>query len=164
MTARSDGARVALEKCAVGRRVHSKRGGGFHRYSTDEQWLVPHFDEDALRQRAPMRLAVDTCRVTDRTIASPAPPRPRFAAYVAREMTDESGGFYATQDADRRRGRRKFFVWTADEARRGAPGDDGSAAKKRASRCFIGGSRRRGISKKPNKRAQHREDRAASSR
>jgi uncharacterized protein YyaL (SSP411 family) len=96
-------------------------GGGFHRYSTDERWLVPHFEKMLYDNAQLLRLYADAWRVTGepsyRTTVHD------IAAYVAREMTSPEGGFYATQDADSEGEEGRFFVWTPDEIDRACAGD-----------------------------------------
>src|SRR4029078_9717027 len=84
-------------------------GGGFHRYSTDERWLVPHFEKMLYDNALLLRMYVDAYRA----FAAPlyASSARDIAAYVAREMTESSGAFYATQDADSEGEEGKFFVW-----------------------------------------------------
>ena len=93
--------------------MYDQLGGGFHRYSTDAHWLVPHFEkmlyDNALLSRLYLHVYQVTGdpffrRVTEETLD-----------YVVREMTDASGGFYATQDADSEGVEGKFFVWSAAE-------------------------------------------------
>jgi len=101
-------------------------GGGFHRYSVDAQWRVPHF-EKMLYDQAQLVIAY--------LEGSQAAGDPFFAQiaedtlqYVAREMTDEAGGFYSAQDADSvppefadvpnaRKMEGAFYLWTAEEIR-----------------------------------------------
>jgi uncharacterized protein len=105
-------------------------GGGFHRYSTDERWLVPHFEKMLYDNALLLRLYIDAWRVTgDSTYERTAR---EIAAYVAREMTAPEGGFYATQDADSEGEEGKFFVWTAHEVDASCAGDGEAARVARA--------------------------------
>src|SRR5439155_9728361 len=90
-------------------------GGGFHRYSTDEQWLVPHF-EKMLYDNALLAVAyAEAHQVTGR--ADFARVLRETLDYVLREMTAPEGGFYSATDADSEGVEGKFFVWTASELR-----------------------------------------------
>jgi hypothetical protein len=109
--------------------IYDQIGGGFHRYSTDERWLVPHFEKMLYDNALLLRLYADGWRALGddahaRTAAE-------VGAYVAREMTDPSGGFYATQDADSEGEEGRFFVWRPDEIDEacGADRDAADAAK-----------------------------------
>lgn len=93
--------------------MYDQLGGGFHRYSTDARWLVPHFEKMLYDNALLSRLYLHVYQVTNddfyRRIAE------ETLDYVVREMTDERGGFYSTQDADSEGHEGKFFVWTVDE-------------------------------------------------
>ncbi len=93
--------------------IYDQLGGGFHRYSTDARWLIPHFEkmlyDNALLSRLYLHYYQLTREEWARGIAE------GILDYVVREMTDPAGGFYSTQDADSEGVEGKFFVWTIDE-------------------------------------------------
>jgi uncharacterized protein YyaL (SSP411 family) len=105
-------ARLSLDHMARGG-IYDQLGGGFHRYSTDERWLVPHF-EKMLYDNALLTL---TYLEAFQATADPFYLRivEETLAYVSREMTSPEGPFYSTQDADSEGVEGKFFVWTAQE-------------------------------------------------
>ena len=88
-------------------------GGGFHRYSVDETWLVPHF-EKMLYDNALLTLAYsEAYQITHD--ASYADVVHSTLTYVLRDMQSAEGGFYSAEDADSEKTEGKFYVWTTDE-------------------------------------------------
>src|SRR5436305_8028501 len=88
---------LGLQRMAFGG-IYDQVGGGFHRYSVDDVWLVPHFEkmlyDNALLARVYLQAYQLTNNPLYRRIAE------ETLDYVAREMTSHEGGFYSSQDAD----------------------------------------------------------------
>ncbi|NOY86007.1 MAG: thioredoxin domain-containing protein [Deltaproteobacteria bacterium] len=93
--------------------IYDHVGHGFHRYSTDERWFVPHFEKMLYDQ------ALLTMAYTEAYQATGKAEYQRTArqvlAYVLRDMTDGEGGFYSAEDADSDGEEGRFYTWTWDE-------------------------------------------------
>src|SRR3989449_6016380 len=106
--------------------MYDQVGGGFHRYSVDAHWLVPHFEKmlydngqlASLYLHGWLAFGDPECRrITEETLD-----------YILREMTDPAGGFYSAQDADSEGHEGKFFVWSMEELREALGEADARAA------------------------------------
>jgi uncharacterized protein YyaL (SSP411 family) len=108
--------------------IYDHLGGGFHRYSVDARWLVPHFEkmlyDNALLARVYLHAyqasaAEEHLRVAEETID-----------YVLREMRSPEGGLYSAQDADSEGEEGRFYVWTPDEVDRRLGAEDGPLVRR----------------------------------
>jgi hypothetical protein len=96
--------------------IYDHLGGGFHRYSTDARWLVPHFEKMLYDNALLSRLYLHYYQVSGHDAARIVVEG--ILDYVVREMTDPRGGFYSTQDADSEGVEGKFFVWSLAEVKK----------------------------------------------
>jgi uncharacterized protein YyaL (SSP411 family) len=107
-------ATLTLEKMAAGG-IHDQVGGGFHRYSTDAEWLVPHF-EKMLYDNALLAVAyAEAWQVTQRRDLARVVRQ--TLDYLVREMSSPEGGLYSATDADSEGEEGRFFVWEERELR-----------------------------------------------
>ena len=113
---------TTLDEMAEGG-IYDQVGGGFHRYSTDAEWLVPHFEKMLYDNALLVRLYLHAYqatgdkkyrRIVDETLR-----------YALREMRTPDGAFYSAQDADSQGVEGKFFVWTPEELEEVLGADDG---------------------------------------
>ncbi len=103
---------VTLEKMAQGG-IRDHIGGGFHRYSTDRYWRIPHFEKMLYDNAQLAGVYAEAYAVTGRSEFKQTVEE--TLAFVAREMTDPAGGFYAALDAETDAQEGAFYVWTREE-------------------------------------------------
>jgi uncharacterized protein YyaL (SSP411 family) len=112
--------------------MHDQLGGGFHRYSVDARWFVPHFEKMLYDQAQLAITCVEAFQISgDSQYAAIARD---ILDYVLRDMTEAEGGFYSAEDADSAldpkephiKGEGAFYIWSAPEIRQiaGAPAAD----------------------------------------
>jgi len=102
--------------------IYDQLGGGFHRYSVDAEWLVPHFEKMLYDNALLSRLYLHAYLVTGNPLYQRIVEE--TLNYVIREMTAPEGGFYSTQDADSEGEEGKFFLWTQAEIQHALPTED----------------------------------------
>ncbi|NOQ46297.1 MAG: DUF255 domain-containing protein [Desulfobulbaceae bacterium] len=104
-------------RAMAGGGMYDQLGGGFHRYSVDAQWRVPHFEKMLYDQSQLVNSYLDAFQITED--AQYAGIAEEIFDYVLRDMHDQEGGFYSAEDADSddpyekgKHGEGAFFLWT----------------------------------------------------
>jgi uncharacterized protein len=95
--------------------IYDHVGFGFHRYSTDDRWLVPHFEKMLYDQAMLAMTYTEAYQATGKE--EYARTAHEIFAYVLRDMTANEGGFFSAEDADSEGVEGKFYVWTMEEIR-----------------------------------------------
>ena len=93
--------------------IYDHLGFGFHRYSTDAQWLLPHFEKMLYDQALIAMAYIEAYQATQKEVY--AQTAKEIFTYVLRDMTASEGGFYSAEDADSEGKEGKFYVWSIHE-------------------------------------------------
>lgn len=104
--------------------IYDHIGNGIHRYSTDREWLVPHFEKMLYDQALYVIASLEAWQVTGKE--EYARSVREVLAYVKRDLTSETGGFFSAEDADSEGEEGKFYTWTRSEILEVLGPDDGS--------------------------------------
>ncbi|WP_428558475.1 MAG: thioredoxin domain-containing protein [Solidesulfovibrio sp. DCME] len=120
--------RLVVETLAAMRRggIFDQIGFGFHRYSTDAHWFVPHFEKMLYDQALCAMAALEAWQVTGEPLLRQTVLE--VLEYVRRDLTRPDGAFYSAEDADSEGVEGRFYVWTAAEIRELLPPEDAALA------------------------------------
>jgi uncharacterized protein YyaL (SSP411 family) len=114
-----------VEKTLEGLRrggIYDHVGFGFHRYSTDQLWLVPHFEKMLYDQSLLAMAYTEAYQATGK--AEYAQTAREIFTYVLRDMRAPTGGYYSAEDAESEGEEGKFYLWTEEEIRQVLPGKE----------------------------------------
>jgi len=112
---------LSLDKMIYGG-IYDQLGGGFTRYSTDAEWLAPHFEKMLYDNALLINVLAEAYQLTDKGLYKDTIEQ--TLAFIERELTSEEGGFYSALDADSEGVEGKFYVWEEEEVRQ-LLGEDG---------------------------------------
>ena len=93
--------------------IFDQIGGGFHRYSTDQKWLIPHFEKMLYDNALLVKLYLHLYQITGNSIFKNIIDK--TLNFIENEMLDKNGGFYSSIDADTNNIEGEYFVWTKKE-------------------------------------------------
>jgi len=102
--------------------IYDQLGYGFHRYSTDRGWLLPHFEKMLYDQAMHILAYSEAYQATREPLYRETALE--VAAYVLRDLASSEGGFYSAEDADSEGEEGRFYVWDIDELRTALTGDE----------------------------------------
>src|SRR3989344_1472326 len=114
-------AALTLDRMASGG-IYDQLGGGFHRYSVDEKWLVPHFEKMLYDNALLVHAYAEAYQVTQKPMYADVVNE--TLAYIRREMTHPEGGFYSAQDAGEVQKEGEFYVWSYAELAEALPPEE----------------------------------------
>ncbi len=103
--------------------IYDHLGFGFSRYSTDKEWLVPHFEKMLYDQALLLMAYIETYQATNQSFYKETAEE--ILSYITRDMTSDEGGFYSAEDADSDGEEGKFYLWTLEEIKKICGEDSG---------------------------------------
>lgn len=107
--------------------IYDQVGGGFHRYATDDRWLVPHFEKMLYDQALLVRVYLAAYQVLGEPLFRQVVDE--TLDFVFRELYDPAGAFYSSLDADSEGEEGRYYLWTAAEIDQLLPPDEAEAVK-----------------------------------
>ncbi len=109
---------LTLDQIAMGG-IYDQIGGGFHRYSTERTWTVPHFEKMLYDNAQLVEVYSKAYRLTKKPLYRRVVAE--TLAYIEREMTSPDGAIYSSQDAETHHEEGRFYVWTPEELTKALP-------------------------------------------